>query len=110
VRTAAALAAAALLTIALCFRITGQAENITSPIWNRISRGGLLHSTLRSQRQLESVDYWEGQIQSSGCARPGTPRRSKITSGMPSPLMTLRYLSTLQQEDSLRIQQDVEFD
>jgi len=24
--------------------------------------------------------------------------------------MTLRYLSTLQEEDSLRIQQDVEFD
>lgn len=29
--------------------------------------------------------------------------------GHASPLMTLRYLSTLQQEDSLRIQQDVEF-
>ena len=30
--------------------------------------------------------------------------------GHASPLMTLRYLSTLQEEDSLRIQQDVEFD
>jgi len=29
--------------------------------------------------------------------------------GHASPLMTLRYLSTLQEEDSLRIQQDVEF-
>lgn len=30
--------------------------------------------------------------------------------GHASPLMTLRYLSTLQEEDSLHIQQDVEFD
>jgi integrase/recombinase XerD len=30
--------------------------------------------------------------------------------GHASPLMTLRYLSTLQQEDTLRIQQQVEFD
>ncbi len=30
--------------------------------------------------------------------------------GHTSLLMTLRYLSTLQEEDSLRIQQDVEFD
>ena len=30
--------------------------------------------------------------------------------GHASPLMTLRYLSTLQEEDSLRIQQDVDFD
>ncbi len=30
--------------------------------------------------------------------------------GHASPLMTLRYLSTLQEEDSLRIQPDVEFD
>ena len=29
--------------------------------------------------------------------------------GHASPLMTLRYLSTLQEEDSLRIQQDVVF-
>ena len=38
------------------------------------------------------------------------PKALQDDLGHASPLMTLRYLSTLQEEDSLRIQQDVDFD
>jgi integrase/recombinase XerD len=40
----------------------------------------------------------------------GNPKALQHHLGHSSPLMTMRYLSTLQQEDSLRIQQEVEFD
>ena len=40
----------------------------------------------------------------------GNPKALQDHLGHRSPLMTMRYLSTLQEEDSLRIQQDVEFD
>ena len=42
--------------------------------------------------------------------KTGNPKALQDHLGHSTPLMTLRYLSTLQQEDSLRIQQDVEFD
>ena len=40
----------------------------------------------------------------------GNPRALQHHLGHESPMMTMRYLSTLQQEDSLRIQQQVEFE
>ena len=40
----------------------------------------------------------------------GNPKALQDHLGHANPLMTLRYLSTLQEEDSLRIQQNVEFD
>ena len=40
----------------------------------------------------------------------GNPKALQHHLGHASPLMTLRYLSTLQEEDSLRIQQKVEFE
>jgi len=40
----------------------------------------------------------------------GNPKALQHHLGHESPLMTMRYLSTLQQEDSLRIQQQVEFE
>ncbi len=42
--------------------------------------------------------------------KTGNPKALQDHLGQSTPLLTLRYLSTLQQEDSLRIQQDVEFD
>lgn len=40
----------------------------------------------------------------------GNPKALQHHLGHESPLMTMRYLSTLQQEDSLRIQQQVDFE
>ena len=40
----------------------------------------------------------------------GNPKALQIHLGHSSPLMTMRYLSTLTAEDALRIQQQVEFD
>ena len=40
----------------------------------------------------------------------GNPKALQIHLGHASPMMTMRYLSTLTAEDALRIQQEVEFD
>jgi integrase/recombinase XerD len=40
----------------------------------------------------------------------GNPKALQIHLGHESPLMTMRYLSTLTAEDALRIQQEVDFD
>jgi len=40
----------------------------------------------------------------------GNPKALQIYLGHESPLMTMRYLSTLTAEDALRIQQEVKFE
>ena len=93
-----------------------------APTWGApgLSRGrflslegrGVVPGGLRSGVRLEKRVYPHLLRHSDSIERLRQTRNPKALQGHlghASPLMTLRYLSTLQEEDSLRIQQDVEF-